>query len=53
MPTTMILLRRFTASTIISTARVKRVVELRPHGFERGKLDVEDFTSMDEMRHKA
>jgi hypothetical protein len=26
---------------------------LRPHGFERGKLDVENFTSMDEMRHKA
>jgi hypothetical protein len=32
---------------------VERFVELRPHGLERGKLDVEDFTSMDEMRHKV
>ena len=31
----------------------ERVVELRAHGLERGKLDVEDFAGMDEMRHRA
>jgi len=31
----------------------ERVVELRAHGFERGKLDVENFTSMDERRHMS
>ena len=53
MPTTMILPRRFTASTIISTARSNDVVELRAHGFERGEFDVEDFTGLDEMRHRG
>ena len=51
MPTTTILPRRCSASTIGFHRGSNDVVKLRAHGFERGEFDVENFAGLGQMIH--
>ena len=53
MPTTTILPRRRSVSTIDFHRAVERIVQLRANLFERGEFDVEDFLGFGEIIHRG
>ena len=53
MPTTTILPRRAQRFDHRFHRAVKRVVELRAHGFERGEFDVENLAGLGQMVHRG